>query len=283
MNFTGDSSYDRVLTGAIAMTALMLSQAKHQAKAEYGKYGGRASAGVSLDPRLGWFLMELPASVAFLYSFHRGRKRKQARERAETDLAKKTQGPSGWMPYFLLALWCRHYANRGFLFPLSLRVAKGSKQSFALYNSLIGACFVGVHGYLNGRMFSELGTRYTDAWFRDPRFIVGWLLYEAGFWATVHSEHVMRNLRPLDGVVSEAERYKIPYGGLYEYVTNAPYLGELGAWLGFLVMTWSPSAVPVFLISLANLVPRALEQHKWYLKKFPSYPKDRTALIPFVL
>lgn len=108
-------------------------------------------------------------------------------------------------------------------------------------------------------------------------------MYELGFWITVHSEYVMRNLRPADGVVSAAERYKIPMDGMYKYVTNAPYFGELLAWSGFALLTSSPSALPVLFISLANLVPRAFEQHKWYLKKFPDYPKDRKVLVPFLL
>lgn len=66
-------------------------------------------------------------------------------------------------------------------------------------------------------------------------------------------------------------------------MTSPQYLGELVAWAGFLLLTWSPAAVPVLCISLANLVPRALETHKWYLKRFRDYPKNRTALIPFLL
>jgi 3-oxo-5-alpha-steroid 4-dehydrogenase 1 len=282
MEYTGDRTYDRVLTGTLGMTSLMLSLAKYQAKAEYGKYGGRGS-GVSLDPKLGWWLMELPATLSFLTFFWRGRSAKVRAEREERDLDKKKRGPSGWTPKVLFLVWCLHYGNRGWFFPLNIRVAKGTKQSFALYNSLIGALFLAAHGYLNGRMFSELGTKYTDAWLRDPRFLIGFLVWASGYAVTVHSESIMRNLRPADGIVSAADRYKIPTGGMYEYVTNAPYLGELTAWLGFNIMTWSPSTLPALFISLANLVPRALEQHKWYLRKFPDYPKNRKALVPFLL
>jgi protein-S-isoprenylcysteine O-methyltransferase Ste14 len=74
-----------------------------------------------------------------------------------------------------------------------------------------------------------------------------------------------------------------PYGGMFNYVTSPQYLGEITAWTGFLLLTSSPTALPVLLITLANLVPRAFENHKWYLEKFKgAYPADRTALIPFL-
>jgi len=34
--------------------------------------------------------------------------------------------------------------------------------------------------------------------------------------------------------------------------------------------------------AFANLAPRAVANHRWYLQKFPGYPARRRALIPFV-
>jgi len=59
MSYTGNKTFDRTLTGALAVTSLQLLFAKYQAKAPYGKYGGSPKNGVSLDPRFGWWLMEL--------------------------------------------------------------------------------------------------------------------------------------------------------------------------------------------------------------------------------
>ena len=278
MQTTGNKTYDRTLTVALAVTSLQLVLAKYQSKAPYGKFGGKPSAGVSLDPRFGWWFMELPATLSFLYNFWQGRKNKRAKN--DDDAV----GPSSTTSKVLMLLWCIHYANRGWYFPLTIRVAEGGAQNFALFNSSIGAVFLSVHGYLNARMFSEFGTKYTDAWLSDPRFLAGIFIYEIGFWITVHSEYIMRNLRPAGEVISASNRYKIPTGGLYEYVTNPAYFGELTAWTGMAILTWSPSVLPVLFISLANLVPRSFEQHKWYLKKFgENYPKDRKVLIPFVL
>jgi 3-oxo-5-alpha-steroid 4-dehydrogenase 1 len=37
------------------------------------------------------------------------------------------------------------------------------------------------------------------------------------------------------------------------------------------------------LITIANLVPRAFQTHRWYREKFPDYPSERRVLIPFLL
>ena len=117
------------------------------------------------------------------------------------------------------------------------------------------------------------------------RFLLGLAVYEGGFWITVHSEHVLRQLRPRDGVASAAApRYQIPRGGLFELVTSAHYLGELMAWLGFACLTCSLAGVAVFAITALNLVPRAFQSHRWYLDKFDEYAAlQRRVLIPFVL
>lgn len=39
----------------------------------------------------------------------------------------------------------------------------------------------------------------------------------------------------------------------------------------------------VFVWTAVNLVPRALAHHRWYREHFEDYPRQRKALIPFVL
>ena len=45
-------------------------------------------------------------------------------------------------------------------------------------------------------------------------------MYELGFLLTVHSENILKNLRPKNGKVDLKDRYKIPYGGGFKFVTN---------------------------------------------------------------
>jgi 3-oxo-5-alpha-steroid 4-dehydrogenase 1 len=280
MNYSGDSTFDWTLNCTLATTLYLLTLAKYMKRAPYGKFGGQEKL-LNLNAKFGWWLMESPATFVFLYNYYRGRQRKLEKEKLDGN--EKINGPSGWATKILFLIWCLHYGNRGWYFPLTIRVAPGSKQNFSLSNAGVGMAFLTAHAYMNGRLFSELGSRYTDSWLKDIRFRVGILIYIIGYITTLHSESVVRNLRPASGIASSTERYKIPIGGLFKYVTNPAYLGELTCWTGFIVLTWSPTLIPALLISLSNLVPRAFEQHKWYLKKFPNYPKDRKVLIPFLL
>lgn len=270
--YTGDSSFDTVLACELALVA-STALGMHM-QAPYGKLANDTLGSVHLGEKLGWWLMELPATVSFLVTFF-----------LAAPPSDSAAGPAPAVSYLLAVLWCIHYGNRGWYFPLNIRAAKGSKKSFSIVVSSIGAIFTGLHGHLNARMFRSLGTHYTYAWLMDPRFVAGFIIYEIGFWVTVHSEHVIRELRPLDGVVKDGQRYKIPKGGAFNFVTNAAYLGELTAWLGFAILTWSLPGLAVLLISSFNLVPRAFQTHKWYFDKFgDEYKKlNRKVLIPFIL
>jgi hypothetical protein len=38
-----------------------------------------------------------------------------------------------------------------------------------------------------------------------------------------------------------------------------------------------------WMFMIANLLPRAIAHHRWYANNFPDYPKERKAIIPFIL
>ena len=65
--------------------------------------------------------------------------------------------------------------------------------------------------------------------------------------------------------------------------TCPQYLGEIISFCGLAVMTWNLGAVFVVVVTLGNLVPRALLTHKWFRRHFEDYPKERKAIFPFIL
>jgi 3-oxo-5-alpha-steroid 4-dehydrogenase 1 len=259
--FTGDPTYDTILFLAFVLVGMVVVAAR-VIQSPYGRFAS-PRYGVSVDPRLGWFLMELPATLSFLYFF--------------------SQGPNSGdlVPMIFAGVWCIHYANRGFIFPALMRVARGSKSSFGLLVVVSGWVVTSLHGYLSGSYFSEFGS-YPDSWLDDPRFIIGIGIYFSGLALNVHSDAIVRNLRSRDEVAAGIKRYRIPHGGLFRYVSSPSYFAELMAWIGFAIFTWSPAGVFIFAISAANLVPRAIATHRWYLERFPDYPKSRRVLIPFI-
>lgn len=77
--------------------------------------------------------------------------------------------------------------------------------------------------------------------------------------------------------------YKIPYGGLFKYVSCANYFGEILEWFGFFLALQTYTSFLFLLGTMANLVPRALKYHQGYIKKMDNYPKDRKAVFPYIL
>ena len=61
------------------------------------------------------------------------------------------------------------------------------------------------------------------------------------------------------------------------------YLGEIIEWVGWAVATWSLAGLSFAVWTAANLIPRAWQHHRWYRAEFPDYPKERKAVIPFLL
>ena len=223
----------------------------------YGKLqdGVLASTSLSIQPNFGWFLMELPATLSFVYFFF------------------KSGQASSQLQLFLAALWLLHYGNRGFFFPFSIRVTPGTKSNFSCVVVIVGWIFTSLHGYLSASWYGRVGQHLTSDWIFNPIFIVGLIGYQLSFWMTVHCEYIQRNLRSLKPK-SDEPRYKIPTGGMFKYCSNPTYFFEITGWLFFALMTVNPGGLVVFLVTCVNLIPRAFQQHSWYLKTFgDAYPK----------
>lgn len=232
--------------------------------APYGRHT-RKGWGPRINDTLGWVLMELPAPVMFALFFFIGDYRTSP------------------VAIVFLCIWELHYLNRTFVFPFRLR---GNRNDMPVSIMASGAFFNLVNGYIVARyLFTDIFHTAYDippnlmtSWFTDPRFIIGVIVFAAGFFINQQSDSILRNL-----LKPGESGYKIPYGGMFRFVSCPNYLGELLEWTGFTIATWCfPSAV--FAIwTAANLAPRAFSTHKWYLEKFPEYPKNRKALIPFIV
>lgn len=255
--------YASVLTVAFIYLAVIIIGGLF-VKAPYGRFASD-SFGFSFSPKLGWFLMELPATLSFIYFYFQGQNRFEA------------------VPLFFLGIWCIHYANRGFVFPLLMRVAKGQKGSFSVMIVLAGWFVTSLHGYLNAVFISHLSDHLNNAWFSDPRFIIGMLIYAFGYLMNLHSDNIIRNLRSKEEVARGDKIYRIPQGGLFNYVSCPSYFTELVSFLGFAIATWSLGALFVLGVSAANLIPRAFQTHQWYREKFEDYPANRKIILPYIL
>ena len=259
--YTDDPVYDAILLGALLLPPITVL-ASRLLNAPYGKYGESWPWG-KLSGRLGWFLMELPATLVFWPAFLSGPRACEL------------------VPALVASIWGVHYLNRGFLFPLMMRTPRGSK-TFGIFLVAFGMLVTSLHGYLSGYYMSRYADHLTPAWLGDSRFLIGLMLYLGGLALNVHADAIVRNLRSPEEVERGTKVYRIPRGGGYHLVSNPQYLGELILWTGYALLSWSLSGVFILTLSAANLIPRAVANHRWYLQKFPDYPRHRKILIPFL-
>lgn len=223
--------------------------------APYGRHA-RKGWGPEVGQRAGWILMELPASVLWLAIFFAG---DHALELA---------------PLALMGLWQIHYVNRTFVFPFRIK-AEGKTTPLSIV--LTAIVFNTLNAYVNARWVSHFGS-YAVSWLYDVRFLVGAGLFVAGFVINQHADAVLMSLRK-----PGETGYKIPKGGMYRFISCPNYFGEMLEWTGWAIATWSLAGLAFAIYTAANLAPRAIKHHAWYHEKFPDYPPERKALIPFVV
>lgn len=104
-------------------------------------------------------------------------------------------------------------------------------------------------------------------------------------WATLQqlkSNFILGNLRKSGNIVV-SDAYKIPYNGLFEYISAPLQLTEILIYLTLSIILWESSTFHyVTLWVVTNQVDCAIMTHKWYQETFKNYPKNRKILIPYL-
>ncbi len=119
---------------------------------------------------------------------------------------------------------------------------------------------------------------YPAGYTSTPRFMCGVSLFFLGMAINIHSDSILINLRK-----PGETGYKIPTGGMFEFVSGANFFGEIVEWTGFAIACWSLPATAFAVFTFCNTGPRGHQHHNNYLEKFKdAYPKQRKALIPFL-
>lgn len=79
--------------------------------------------------------------------------------------------------------------------------------------------------------------------------------------------------------------HTIPQGGMFAYVSCPHYMAELAIYCALSVVVGQPNTTWWLMMAWnwSNQVAVSFFSHNWYRENFPSYPKHRKAIIPFVL
>ncbi|KAK3510882.1 hypothetical protein QTP70_022843 [Hemibagrus guttatus] len=258
-----------------------------KAHTQYGRYVETSSPGMMVPAKVAWFTQELPSVLIPVL------------------LLLTTDTLPGLGRGFLLWTFCLHYFQRNAVLeafsqtsPHTLEREKKRELSeygllirrltfiysllnkgrpFPLFIMVSAFVFCSLNGFLQGHYMLHCA-RYDDAWHTDARFIGGLLLFFSGMAINIHSDHILRNLRKPGEI-----NYKIPEGGMFEWVSGANFFGEILEWCGYPAATWSLPSFAFAFFTICSIGPRAYHHHRFYLEKFESYPKSRKAVIPFIL
>eukprot|EP01095_Lingulamoeba_sp_RSL-Kostka_P015305 TRINITY_DN698_c5_g1_i1.p1 TRINITY_DN698_c5_g1~~TRINITY_DN698_c5_g1_i1.p1 ORF type:complete len:345 (-),score=70.03 TRINITY_DN698_c5_g1_i1:281-1315(-) len=292
--------------------------------APYGRYAQKRSKGWGpLIPVkyvwLGWVIMEAPSSLFMIGNW----------------IIATFINPQEQTTYLanriMIVLFLIHYINRAFVYPL--RIKPRSPMIFSI--PIMAFLFCALNGYIQGKSVCfHLGPQLWERTFLLEkganiiefdmahlysyldllRFCIGVFLFLFGFIANMHSDEILRNLRKQSTSKDGKTDYKIPYGGMFRFVSAGNYAGEIIEWFGWFVACGFGnqvdfgllfSSITSFDLSLLyniligslvlapftfscftffNIGPRGAAHHKWYLEKFrEEYPKlNRKAVIPFI-
>jgi hypothetical protein len=234
---------------AVALFPLLLF-----VKQPYGRHI-RKGWGLSISNRVAWIIMEIPALVIFASIF----------------FYFQNYSSIVLLPFLL---WVIHYIHRTIIFPLRIKT-KGKFMPIIIV--VFGFFFNMVNASING-----LSLQNHKPEIIEPsdfyRIITGLVFFIGGMIINIYSDSQLIHLRK-----NSSTTYQIPRKFLFEWVSCPNYLGEIIEWTGFAIIAWNSAALSFAVWTIVNLLPRALNHHKWYKEKFIDYPDKRKAIIPYLL
>ena len=248
------SVFNQIVVGWIII-ALVVFPFALKIAAPYGRHI-RNGWGPLVDNKWGWVIYESPAPILVAVFFFLG------------------DAPKSNPVWIMFSLFMLHYINRTYIFPFRIRT-KGKKVPLGIVLSAFA--FNLVNGSIIGYYLGFV-QNYSESWMNDPRFIIGLLIFIIGLRINWQSDNILINLRKPDET-----GYKIPYGGYFSKVSCPNLMGEIIEWSGFAIMMWALPGLSFAIWTAANLLPRALDHHRWYIKTFEDYPSERRAVIPYLL
>lgn len=214
--------------------------------------------GVPIPNKLAWVLMEAPVFITMTLLWYSSARRFEL------------------VPLLFFIFFQLHYFQRSFIFPFLIK----GKNKMPLGIMLMGILFNLINGYMQGEWIFYLSPDglYKEEWISSPQFITGSILFFAGMFINIRSDHIIRNLRK----PGDSQHY-LPQKGMFRYVTSANYFGEIIEWIGFALLTWSISGVVFAWWTIANLVPRANTIYNRYKTEFGEKALERKKrIIPFL-
>ncbi len=246
-----DAIYSHILIPWL-LIGLITSVILLKVSAPYGKFN-KKSWGPNVSFKWGWIIQEIVSPICFSIFFLMG----------------NNDQPILWL-FFII--WNLHYFNRSIIFPLRQK----QTATCPLVIVFSAVFFNLINGFTNGYFLGNL-IEYPSNYICSWNFILGSIVLVLGVMINIKADNILIRIK------KENNGYQVPNGFLYNYVSCPNYFGEIIEWLGFFIMTLSFPALLFVFWTMANLIPRAISNHNWYINKFSDYPQRRKAIIPFLI
>jgi hypothetical protein len=124
-----------------------------------------------------------------------------------------------------------------------------------------------IPAYINRTPVSEI----------DPLVAAGMGVFLVGEILNFMHHKILASLRP------PSMEYVIPRGGLFNAVVCPHYLFEIVSWFGLCLIVRHVFMFLFFFFMVTYLLVRSLQTLAWYRERFPNFPPDRKAILPFIL
>jgi len=147
---------------------------------------------------------------------------------------------------------------RVFIYPILIR--NGKKSSLSIVVQAFVFCFVNTYVIIKDLLVYETYSKYD---YLSIHFLLGSFIFFLGFLLNLQADSILRNLRR-----GNEDGYKIPRGGLFEYVSGANFLAESIEWTGYAICAWTFPTLGFALLTWANIgFGRALHHHQYANEK----------------
>ncbi|KAI8849073.1 3-oxo-5-alpha-steroid 4-dehydrogenase-domain-containing protein [Chytridium lagenaria] len=235
-----DAAYDYCIQGIFTFGILFFFTLLF-IKAPFGRFVS-TTFGPTIPGKWGWIIFEVVPVIVFPASF-----------------LLNSKGSFNPVTIILTSSFLTHYLNRSIVYVLRAHSISPTSISVVLSAILFNIPNAFVNGYATS---SQPSTRLSD-----PTLYLGLLIFLTGMFINISSDNTLFRLRAPNSTGIKVEKngrvYRIPSGGMFNYVSCANYFGEILEWVGWAVASsnWAGAAFAFF--TFTNLFPRALATHRW--------------------
>ena len=267
--------------------------------APYGRHAQTTCVPFEVDARAAWVLQECPTLLNVIVMYY--------------SMVHKNGGtPMGFFSVYRLPilLYVAHYLHRVVIYPSVIRPS----NKMPLHVMLLATLYCSFNGFVQSvanlrsnsgtpsayvpelnNLFGMIGSdeQYLLSFLGVIIFVTGMVINMSADYELVRLRSSKKRENVATGDLDQPKtHYKIPRSQLFRLVSCPNFAGEVLEWTGYGLAVLGANGVSCGLAglsfaayALSNLLPRALQHHRWYEETFGEAYKqlNRKAFFPYIL